>query len=216
MTKNESSTNKSLEEALAHALDQSAHIAWYDRDELLIGDNHYKLQTNFREAFDLEQFKERYIDYLDSFDYIVGDIASSKLRLRGFYSEYRQNVREDQWITHLDDYLIEYCNFGAPYFVLERIEKLDEIPKEKQEEKKQRRNKRNSRKSRKRDNKRKSRRRQKSKHPFKKETRQSNQKSAQSKKDSQTENSPSKKETSATSKNKKSKQRFKIRPISNK
>ncbi|WP_018659952.1 YutD family protein [Allofustis seminis] len=193
--------HQKLEEVLAKALEAEQFISWYDHETLLIGDNYYKLQTNFRDAFDIEQFKARYIDYLTTFDYIVGDIASEKLRLRGFYDESRSQVHEDQWITRLDDYLIEYCNFGAPYFVLERVEKLDEIPIRKQdrEHDKRRKNRQNSR--RRRSRRRFSQKRQSSSthHPFKKEPR------------NIPEGDMLKKEPTKAPKSKAPKQRFKIR-----
>lgn len=88
----------------------------------------YKLIENHRDAFDIEMMEERFTDYLFKYDYIVGDIAYEKLRLRGFYEDSRKSVPIDMKISNLEDYLIEYCNFGCQYFVFERIEKNVEDP----------------------------------------------------------------------------------------
>lgn len=88
----------------------------------------YKLIENHREAFDIDMMEERFTDYLFKYDYIVGDIAYEKLRLRGFFEDSRKSVPIDMKISNLEDYLIEYCNFGAQYFVFERIEKKEEDP----------------------------------------------------------------------------------------
>src|SRR5699024_8939045 len=77
---------------------------------------------------DIEMMEERFTDYLFKYDYIVGDIAYEKLRLRGFFEDSRKSVPIDMKISNLEDYLIEYCNFGAQYFVFERIEKKEEDP----------------------------------------------------------------------------------------
>ena len=52
--------------------------------EIEAENNKYKLIKNYREAFDKEMFLARYTDYYKDYDYIVGDIAYSKLRLKGF------------------------------------------------------------------------------------------------------------------------------------
>ena len=46
--------------------------------------NKYKIIKDYRDAFDEEAFKERYTSFFEGYDYIVGDIAYSKLRLKGF------------------------------------------------------------------------------------------------------------------------------------
>lgn len=51
---------------------------------------------------------------------MVGDVSSDHLRLKGFYKD---NVRTaiDRKKKAIADYLIEYCNPGGAYFVLELI-----------------------------------------------------------------------------------------------
>lgn len=88
----------------------------------------YKLIENYKDAFDLELMENRYSDYLLKYDYIVGDIAYQKLRLRGFFEDYRKGVPIDMKISNLEDYLIEYCSFGSPYFVFERVNKRKADP----------------------------------------------------------------------------------------
>lgn len=99
-----------------------------DSKTLKLSDIEYRIIENYQEAFDLEQLENRYSDYLLKYDYIVGDIAYQKLRLRGFFENYRKGVPIDMKIANLEDYLVEYCSFGSPYFVLERVEKKEEDP----------------------------------------------------------------------------------------
>lgn len=88
----------------------------------------YKLQKNYQNAFDLAQLKERYTDLFEKFDYIVGDLGYDQLRLRGFYYDDTKGVPLDMRISSLEDYLIEYCNFGCAYFVLERQDEKNVFP----------------------------------------------------------------------------------------
>ena len=45
----------------------------------------YKVESNYRDAFRLEAFEEKYIEEcFDKYLYIVGDISSGILRLKGF------------------------------------------------------------------------------------------------------------------------------------
>lgn len=99
-----------------------------DTDTFLFSGVEYKLIEEYKDAFDLEMMEERYTDYLLKYDYIVGDIAYEKLRLRGFYEDHRKGVPIDMKISNLEDYLIEYCSFGAAYFVFERVDKKEEDP----------------------------------------------------------------------------------------
>lgn len=88
----------------------------------------YQLQKNYQNAFDLAQFKERYTELFEKFDYIVGDLGYDQLRLRGFYYDDTKGVPLDMRISSLEDYLLEYCNFGCAYFVLERQDEKSVFP----------------------------------------------------------------------------------------
>nr|WP_276508945.1 YutD family protein [Periweissella fabalis] len=74
---------------------------------------------NYRDAFDELKFKARFSDILTKYDYIIGDIAANQLRLKGFYAPENKNMTKANSIDALEDYLFEYINFGAPYFVIQ-------------------------------------------------------------------------------------------------
>ncbi|HFU4560048.1 TPA: YutD family protein [Streptococcus suis] len=75
------------------------------------------LLEDYKEAFDQTIFGQRFSPLMLKFDFIVGDWSNEQLRLKGFYKD-DKNVKSDLKISRLDDYLIEYCNFGCAYFVL--------------------------------------------------------------------------------------------------
>ncbi|NLN50925.1 MAG: YutD family protein [Acholeplasmataceae bacterium] len=81
----------------------------------------YELVNNYRDAFDIAKFQERYVkEIYDKYDYIVGDVSSEMLRLKGFYSE----LKKEQNIKDIQQYLNESCNYNCGYFILKRIKKL--------------------------------------------------------------------------------------------
>ena len=43
------------------------------------------------------------------------------MRLRGFYKDDKANESEEK-ISRLEEYLLEYCNYGCAYFVLENLQ----------------------------------------------------------------------------------------------
>lgn len=86
---------------------------------------HFELVEDYRDAFDEEQFKKKYSEVLNKYDYIVGDIGYEKLRLTGFYRDGKSKVERDKKYSAIQDYLYEYCNFGCAYFVLRKIPKSE-------------------------------------------------------------------------------------------
>ena len=93
-----------------------------DTEHIAIKGDKYKIVKNYREALDLELLEVRYSDFLEKYDYIVGDMSYGKLRLRGFYQDDVKKIPIDMRISYLEDYLLEYCSFGCAYFVLENLE----------------------------------------------------------------------------------------------
>ncbi|MDE7263940.1 MAG: DUF1027 domain-containing protein [Anaeroplasmataceae bacterium] len=79
----------------------------------------YKLESNYRDAFRLEAFEEKYIEEcFDKYLYVVGDISSGILRLKGFDS----NPKSKNYYGFIEDYLELSCAMGCPYFILKRIQ----------------------------------------------------------------------------------------------
>ena len=53
--------------------------------KMIINNTEYELINNYKDAFNEEEFLSKCTDYFYDYDYIVGDIAYGKLRLKGFY-----------------------------------------------------------------------------------------------------------------------------------
>lgn len=88
---------------------------------ITVNNKKYKLIKNYREAFDETEISEKLTDFYDDYDYVVGDIAYNKLRLKGFYKSNNKKVKELNDIKNLDKYLKEYCATDCKYFILEKL-----------------------------------------------------------------------------------------------
>lgn len=89
--------------------------------DIEVNNQKYELVRNYKEAFDIEDFLSKCTDYFYDYDYIVGDIAYGKLRLKGFYDENSKKVKTYNNIKNLDNYLKNNCANDCKYFVLKKI-----------------------------------------------------------------------------------------------
>ena len=88
-----------------------------------INTQEYEIVKNKDDCFSLEEVLEKVTDYFDTYDYIFGDYAYDKLRLKGFNDSTSQNVRDINNIKNLDSYIEKYCAYGARYFLLKKVNK---------------------------------------------------------------------------------------------
>lgn len=119
--------NDALSELIVEDTLESIEVPMtYDGEQIVtIRENAvYKVAINYHDGFVFDEFHRLYQDYFEKYDYIVGDWAHERLRLRGFYQVAQRNVPKDRTIDFLDDYLKEYCSFGCAYFVLAKEEAL--------------------------------------------------------------------------------------------
>lgn len=92
-----------------------------DATHFILNGHPYILKENYRGAFDGERLADRFSPLLTKYDYIVGDWGYDQLRLKGFYAHTKSSA-EDQSVTCIKDYLMEECNFGCPYFIIQNLE----------------------------------------------------------------------------------------------
>ena len=86
-----------------------------------VDQQYFELIEEYRECFDEEIFSARYSDILDKYDYVVGDYGYDQLRLKGFYKDSNKKAEISKRFSSIQDYILEYCNFGCPYFVVRRL-----------------------------------------------------------------------------------------------
>ena len=76
-----------------------------------INEHTYELLKDYREGFELPEVEIKLTDYFEDYDYIVGDWAYGKLRLKGFYDS-KNNV---------DSYIKDFCANDCKHFIIKKI-----------------------------------------------------------------------------------------------
>lgn len=89
--------------------------------KIVINKINYELVNDNDRVFDEEVFLEKVTDYFEPYDYIFGDYAYDKLRLKGFYESTNKNVKKINDIKNLDNYIENYCAYGARWFLLKKV-----------------------------------------------------------------------------------------------
>jgi len=86
-----------------------------------VGDFKYELIENNRDAFNKEELIHLYTDYFEDYDYIIGDYAYSKLRLKGFYEDTNKKSKKINKISKKDEYIKNNCAYNCKYFIIKKI-----------------------------------------------------------------------------------------------
>ncbi|MBQ6477690.1 MAG: YutD family protein [Bacilli bacterium] len=82
----------------------------------------YEIIRNDDECFDKEIVEDRIkeTDYFDDYDYILGDFAYDKVRLKGYYDTKNNKKTEINDFATIDDYIENYCQMGSKIFILKK------------------------------------------------------------------------------------------------
>ena len=102
-----------LEEIVTTPEEEVKRAVMVDDTTVMIDDVHYEIVEDYRDGFNIEALNERYNDIFERYDYIVGDWGHEKLRLKGFFKHSHKLATPDRDIDYLQEYLLEYCNFGC-------------------------------------------------------------------------------------------------------
>lgn len=89
--------------------------------KVIIDDLAYEIIKDNRNGYVEEEFKNKCTEYFFDFDYVVGDWAYDKLRLKGFYDDDNEKAKDFNKISTLDKYLKNNCAYGCKYFVAKKI-----------------------------------------------------------------------------------------------
>ena len=81
----------------------------------------YEILRNDKNCINKEELEEKITDYFDPFDYIFGDYAYDKVRLKGFYDSNNSKVSKINNIKDLDNYISDYCSYGSSFFLLKKV-----------------------------------------------------------------------------------------------
>lgn len=88
---------------------------------IVIEDIKYDLIKDYKNGYDQEAFVTLYTDYFKIYDYILGDWAYGKLRLKGFCT--KENPRHNKINSYAgkDQYLSKQCAYDCKYFILKKV-----------------------------------------------------------------------------------------------
>lgn len=84
--------------------------------KITLNGKEYQIITDYRDAIDMETIEPLLTDYFDDFDYIVGDWAYGKLRLKGFYKEDNTKATKANNIKYVQEYIDTKCAYGCKWF----------------------------------------------------------------------------------------------------
>ena len=85
--------------------------------------NKYELYKDYKNAFELEAIKEKYTEYFDDYDYILGDWSYGKLRLKGFCNKENPKFKPINDIEKAEEYIKTNGAYDCKYFILKKVYK---------------------------------------------------------------------------------------------
>lgn len=90
--------------------------------KITINEVNYEVIENYKDGLDMEILTEKLTDYFNDFDYILGDWAYGKLRLKGFNDQNNKNFKPINDAKNIKKYLNDSCAYGCRYFIIKKIE----------------------------------------------------------------------------------------------
>jgi len=91
--------------------------------KIKINNNTYELIKEYKNGFEADTVLEKCneTDYFDEYDYIFGDWAYGKLRLKGLYNKSNPKCNNNNNYEKIDDYIKNYCAYECRYFIIKKI-----------------------------------------------------------------------------------------------
>ena len=89
--------------------------------KIVINDIEYEIIRNDKDCINKKELEEKITDYFDEYDYIMGDFSYDKVRLKGYYNSDNKMAKKINDIKYLDDYIENYCSYGARIFLLKKL-----------------------------------------------------------------------------------------------
>jgi len=90
-----------------------------------INEKKYELIKDYRDGFDLDETTDKLTEYFDDYDYILGDWAYGKLRLKGFCTKENKLFKDINDYSKIEKYIKDNCAYNCKYFILKKVVKND-------------------------------------------------------------------------------------------
>ena len=91
--------------------------------KITLENNEYELIKDYKDGFDNEELQNKYTEFFENYDYILGDWAYGKLRLKGFCEKNNQLFNKINDYELIDDYIVKNCAYDCKYFIIKKIKK---------------------------------------------------------------------------------------------
>lgn len=88
--------------------------------KIVVNEVEYEIVRNDNDCLNKDLLIEKLTDYFDDYDYVFGDYAYEKLRLKGYYDSKNKKAKKINDIKYLDDYIKNYCSYGAKTFLIKK------------------------------------------------------------------------------------------------
>ena len=87
---------------------------------ITLEDTEYELVKDYKNGFETEELINKYTDYFKDYDYILGDWAYNKLRLKGFCNKDNSLFKDINDYSKIDKYIKENCAYDCKYFIIKK------------------------------------------------------------------------------------------------
>lgn len=81
----------------------------------------WELIEEYKNGYDEEVLKEKYTEYFEPYDYIIGDWSYGKVRLKGFCNKINKLCNRNNDIKFKDEYIKNLCSYECKYFIVQKV-----------------------------------------------------------------------------------------------
>lgn len=93
--------------------------------KIKINEIEFEIIDDYKNGFEKEAFEQKYTDYFDNYDYVIGDWSYGKLRLKGLCDKGNKIFNKINDYNNVSVYLKEECAYDCRYFIAKKIKNLD-------------------------------------------------------------------------------------------
>lgn len=90
------------------------------KDIIVLNDKKYKIIDNYGNCIKIEEIESCLTSYFDIYDYICGDYAYDRLRLKGFCDKENKNLNKINDIKGYEKYISDLCSYKCKHFLLKK------------------------------------------------------------------------------------------------